>query len=151
MKLIKLKIKREQTAGRTHYTYPKGYEASKVRFGPFYESSLEKNLRKVRDRGNKDEFIIVGMNDRDATSFLACAEATELSYDEALAIGSSWTEQVEITANPLLVLSIVAKATRGEPLSSEERDALDPNSSTPGINKTKSFKEQLDEFLASEE
>ena len=149
MKLIKLKISRDQNAIRTHYSYPKEYDASKVRFGPFYESSLEENLTRITARGNIDEFILFGVLDKDAPSFLANPDAQELSYDDALVLGNAWTKQIERVTNPAKVLSLVAKAVRGETLGQVEKAALDPNSQESGINKSKAFKDMLDEFLST--
>ena len=149
MKLIKLKISRDQNASRTHYTYPKEYDATKVRFGPFYESSLSENLVKVVARGNTDEFILFGVLDEDAPNFLVNPKAQKLSYDDALALGNTWTKQIERITNPNKTLAVVAKAVRGETLTQAEKAALDPNNQESGINKSKTFKDMLDEFLST--
>ena len=149
MKLIKLKISRDQNAARTHYTYPKEYNATKVRFGPFYESHLPENVNEIVSRGNADELILFGVSDKDAPSFLANTDAQELSYDDALALGNAWTKQIERITNPNKILALVAKAVRGEALTLNEKAALDPNSQEPGINKSKAFKDMLDEFLST--
>ena len=149
MHILKMKIARNQTAGRTRYTYPKEYDATKVRFGPFYESSLPENFTKVVTRGNTDEFILIGVSDKDAPSFLANPDAKELSYDDSLVLGNAWTKQIERVTNPDKVLAFVAKAVRGETLTNDEKAALDPNSQEPGVNKSKAFKDTLDEFLST--
>lgn len=149
MKLIKMKIKRNQTAERTRYVYPKGYDATKVRFGPVYESFLPENYDEVVARGNTDEFILIGVSDADAPGFLADPDAKELTYEEAAALGGAWTKQIEKITDPGKVIAIAAKVVKGEALTQEEKEALDPDSPVSGINKSRSFKESLDEFLAS--
>jgi len=148
MKLLKMRIARDQTAKGTHYVYPKEYNAHKVRFGPFYESSLPENYDKVVARGNVDEHILFGVDDADAPAFLQCPDTQELSYDEALGLGNAWTKQVEKISDPNRVLAIVAEVARGETLTSDEKKALNPDDPSSGITKGKAFKDSLDDALA---
>ncbi|RPI56420.1 MAG: hypothetical protein EHM49_00060 [Deltaproteobacteria bacterium] len=148
MKLIKMSIGRNRTPEKTSYVYPKEYDARKVRFGPVYESSLKKNFDKVVARGDRDESILIGVDDADAVQFLANPTAQEVPYDDALALGDDWTEQVERITDSAKVIAISAKVARGESLSKKEKEALDPESKEPGITKSRSFKEVLDEALA---
>jgi hypothetical protein len=148
MKLIKLKISRNRTPEKTSYSYPKEYAARKVAFGPIYESSLPKNFKAVVDRGDSDEYILFGVKDSDAPTFLACPHAKEVDYDEALSLGETWTEVKEVITDTKKVTELAIKAARGRALSAEEKAALDPDSPERGINKGRSFKEALDEFLA---
>jgi uncharacterized membrane protein len=150
MKLIKMKISRDHTSERTHYTYPKEYNASKILFGPVYESSLPENFQIVAARGDADESILIGVSDEDAPGFLASLDAQELTYKEAEILGNVWTRQVERIVAPNKVLALVAKAVSGKTLTRKEKDALDPDSPEFGINKSKSFKDSLDEALATD-
>jgi len=158
MKLLKIRIKRIASGGRTHYEYPPQYDAYKVIFGPIYESSLEVEAQKVRDRGTGDEYILIGVNDNDVAKFIEAHgyrddkgfryESIELSIAEAEVYGSQWTKQVEKITDQSRVISILAKIGRGETLTQKEKDALNPNNPELGINTTKSFSESLQEIVA---
>ena len=148
MILIQMKIARHHTAERTQYSYPPGYDAKKIVFGPVYESSLPENFVAVVARGDSDEFILIGVADGDAAGFLAIKDAEEVNYTKALELGNTWTKQIEQITKPTLVISLCAKAVRGEVLTFQDQEVLDPDSPEPGINKSKAFKDSLDEALA---
>lgn len=152
MKTLKMRIKREAQDGRTHYEYPVPYyDAHKVVFGPIYEGSIDTYAAEAQGRNAKDEFIIVGVADADAPQFLdangkddgtgfiwSCVEVNDA---EAEADGGKWMPQGEKIVDQNKVMSILAKIGRGEELTKQEKDALDPDKDEPGINKTKSFKD----------
>lgn len=152
-----MKIKRTEENGTTHYDYPSSYKAELVKFGPIYESALPENLASVNSRGNKDEFILFGVEDKDAQAFLSsqgvsekdfCFEAQEITEETARQLGNSWTRQTEKITDEQKVIQILAKVARNEELSQTEKDALDPTKPESGINLSKSFEADLDEFLA---
>jgi len=156
VKLIKMKIKRTEENGRTHYDYPSAYKAELVKFGPIYESALPENLAIVSARGNKDEFILFGVEDKAAQVFLSSQgvfekafsfEAQEITEEAAKQIGSSWTRQTEKITDEAKVIQILAKVARNEQLTQAEKDALDPNKPESGISLSKSFEAYLNEFL----
>ncbi len=152
MQLIKMKIKRENFPGRTHYEYPSCFDAKKVKFGPVYERGFKNPER----RGH--QYILIGVPDKDAPRFLNADglrekgftfEASLVSREEALALGSLWgaDSRTEKITDDQTVLRIVAKVARGEPLSKEDEEALDPDHPAPGIRRSPSFQERLDEAL----
>ena len=158
MKLIKMRIRRDSSEGKTHYDYPVPYyDAYKVVFGPIYESGLPDNAKSVMDRDADDEFIVIGVKDEDFSGFMACNgvvdksghtwTAVELTQAEAETLGTSWTNQTEKITDQDTVIKILAKIGRGEVLTQKEQDALNPDSSEIGINKTKSFKDTLAEHI----
>ena len=53
-KFLKVKIKRDETAEKTSYTYPPEYDPQKIQVMA-YESGLPENLVAVQARGYKDE------------------------------------------------------------------------------------------------
>lgn len=150
MKILKIKIVRSaNVGGGTHYTYPSSYNAGKVIFGPVYD--LPDNVS-----GQLSEYIIVGIRDTDSASFLAgngveengiVNEITEISQEDAIALGDVRVPQIQKITNPTIVLEICAKAALGVELTQEEQDAINPDNSAIGINKTKSFTERLAEAL----
>ena len=150
MKFIKMKISRDRTSERTSYTYPKEYAPSRVSFGPVYESFLPENFQTVIARGDVDEFILIGVSDEDAPNFLANPDAQELTYGEAEVLGNAWTRQVEKIVDLNKVLVLVARAVLGKTLTQKEKDALDPDSPESGINKSRSFKDSLDDAVAAD-
>lgn len=157
MKLIKMRINRIEGGGGTHYEYPPQYNAELVKFGPIYESGLDENASKVRERAKNDEYIIIGVEDNAAENFLSSNkhqengfefEAKEITKEEALSDGNSWTKQSDEITDQSVVIKILAKVARNEPLTQKEKDAIDPDKPELGINKSRSFEEDLNEFLA---
>ena len=97
MKLLKIRIRRSNEAGCTHYEYPSFYDATKVVFGPVYESGVDETAKEAQDRDADDEFIIIGVKDEDVVQFLQSNNETKfghkfdtvaISRDEAVAHGS---------------------------------------------------------------
>ncbi|RLI43722.1 hypothetical protein DRO59_00125 [Candidatus Bathyarchaeota archaeon] len=149
MRFLLVRIKRTQISGVRHYDYPPEYNARKVQFGPIYESTLPENEKKILARGGKDEYCLIGVKDEDAPSFLKSDDITEVTEEEAREIGNKWIKRFVTVVDARKVMMITAKAALGKSLTKAERDALDPDKPEIGINKTKSFDEVLDEFLAS--
>lgn len=155
MKFLRMRIRRQDLEGRTHYTYPSCYEANKIIIGPIYEGGLEWQEKKIRDRKKEDEYILVGIDDSNLSQFLKAQKllednfyygVEEVDLNDAKTIGDNWTEQTEKITDEKKVLMICAKAIRGEALSQAEKDAIDPEKDTPGIIRTKKFSEILDEI-----
>ena len=67
------------------------------------------------------------------------ARVVELDEVEANAKGRAWRPQVERITDEKAVLSILAKQARGEDLTKADRDALDPDSETSGVNRAHPF------------
>jgi len=159
MKLIKLKIKRTQTSGKTSYEYPTPYYvATKVKYGPIYEGGLNEIVESdIKPRGNKDEYILIGVADEDFDSFMQADgyekngfifEAKEIDKVKTLEHGNKWTgPQTEKITDQAAVMKILVKIAKKEKLTVDENKAIDPDDPTPGIVKTKSFEEGLDEAL----
>lgn len=150
-----MRIRRSNDGGSTHYDYPPSYDAYKIAFGPIYESGLPEIAKEAQDRDADDEFIIIGVKDEDLNQFLQSNKeeksghiftTVEITKEEAVVYGERWTKQSE-KLDDKIILPIVAKVARGEKLTQKEKDALDPNHKEPGITKTKSFTEDLDEYL----
>lgn len=146
-KILKVKIKRDQTPERTHYTYPPEYDARKIQV-MVYESILPENLQIVKDRGNKDEYLLGVVKDEDAAQFLASKDIAEINYNIALNQGNQWTKQVLKMTDPEKIALICQKVANDEALTTEEKNALDSDNPEPGVMKSKSFQEALDELLA---
>lgn len=160
MKLLKMKIKRMNIKDCTHYDYPTPYyNAYKVIFGPVYEGGLEENVTLIKARNTNDEFIIIGVEDSDLNDFLkangykdsdgfefSCIEITQAEAEQD---GTQWTKQIEKITDQNKVITILAKIGRGEILTQQEKDALNPDNLESGINKTKSFVQDLQATIDS--
>lgn len=158
MKLLKMRICRTNKDGATHYDYPTPYyKAELVRFGPIYEGGLKEVVESdVLPRNAGDEFILVGVDNIDVSEFLKAEGfvkdgftygVVEVDRTESLSLGNKWTKQVEKILDQNKVLAICAKVAIGGNITKKEKDALDPDNSEIGINKTAPFEESLDKFL----
>jgi len=153
-KILKIKIKRTQTAGGTHYDYPPEYDSQKIQVLT-YETSNPDNIQAVVDRGNKDEYLIGIVKDADAPQFLASVDVEEIDYDAALNLGNRWTKRALKIMDPekvaLICQKIADKANVNREMSAvltvDELGALDADNPEPGIMKSKSFQERLDRTL----
>jgi len=144
--------------GGTHYEYPTPhYDAYKVVFGPVYEGGMEKGAKIARSRKSDDEFIVVGVKDVDATQFLLADgyvrdgvtyAAVEIDQTEAEDFGEEYTEVSEKVNDQIAVNTILAKIGKGEELTQNDKDALNPNKTeVPGIVNSKAFVDSLQEAL----
>jgi len=147
-KILLVKIKRDQTPARTHYTYPPEYDAQKIQV-MVYESILPENLQVVKDRGNKDEYLLGVVKDEDAAQFLASKDIAEIDYNTALNRGNQWTKQVLKVTAPEKIALIGQKTANNEALTVEEKNALNADNPEPGIIKSKSFQDGLDAVISA--
>ena len=144
-KLLKVKIKRSQENGKTSYTYPKEFEATKFQV-LVYETQLEGKLSHVVGRGNKDEYVLGFVDEQFVSDFLKNPDIKIIDRSEARNfLAEDYEKSIEKVNDQNKVLTILAKSVRGESLSSLELAALDPNNPEKGIIRTKTFKEVLDE------
>lgn len=157
--------------GHPHYVYPPQWDAQKLNrgFGPIYESGIETEAEKSRQRrfsensqGIGYEEVLIGVQDEDASGFLA-ANGTSVNVDgvavpivaEVIDRNAAvrefkvrFGEPIEKITDRKVVDAITIKRAKGETLTPEEEKAIDPNDPTPGINRTKTFEESIDEALA---
>ena len=146
MKILKVKIKRNQGGGKTSYTYPPQYNAQKFDV-LVYESQLTDGYNKVVGKGNKEEIVIGTVQDDDAASFLVSPDITEITKAEAdVFLGEDLDKKVEKITDQNEVLRVLAKVARKETLSMEDLDVIDPKKPTKGIGSSKSFNETLGEY-----
>ena len=146
MKILKVKIKRNQSGGKTSYIYPPQYNAKKFNV-LVYESLLTDGYNKVVGKGNKEEIVIGLVQDYDATSFLVSPDITEITKAEAdTFLGIDLDKKIDKITDQDEVLRVLAKAARKETLSVEDLDVIDPKKPTKGIGSSKSFNEVLGEY-----
>jgi len=146
-KLLKVKIKREQGIENTHYVYPPQYNAQKISVIT-YETQLTNQDRAVVARGNKYEFLIGFIEEEDVAGFTTSPDMVEITRLEAEEfIGDDLDKTVEKINDPNAVLLILSKVARKEQLTEGERKAIDSNDTRPGIIKSNSLRDVLDDNL----
>ena len=144
-KLLKVKIKRAQDAGGTHYEYPKEYDPRKFQV-LCYETQLTDRLNVVKNRGNNNEYVLGFVEEEFIGGFLKNPDIELLTRVEGeVFIGADLHKSEEKIVNQNKVLLALAKSARGQRLTKKEEDMLDPENKEPGINKTKTLHEVLDE------
>jgi len=143
-KILKVKIKRDQTPAGTHYTYPLEYDAKKIQV-LCYESTGE--LEVVQNRGNKNEYCIGVVKDEHASQFLKSKDIIEITQKNANVLGRKWRPQREKIIDQEKVMMILAKIGQGKGLTQIEKDALNPDKAEAGINKSVLFDDLLNEHL----
>lgn len=158
MKLIKMKINRtyNPSTGVTHYEYPIGYDAQKIKFGPIYEDGENQNVHNVVNRGLNDCYIVFGVDNSDVSVFLSqdksikngfVYSSEEITKSNAEILCSNWLTKKEIVKNVKAVCLACAKAARGIALTETDIKVLDPNDSTLGINMTPDIKDLLNNII----
>lgn len=143
MKLLKVKIKRNQTEAKTSYVYPSAYDAKKFNV-LVYETQLTGGYDKVKNKGNKEEIVIGMVKDEDAATFLASPDIVEITRAEADAfLGEDLHKKVEKITDQNAVLSVLSKIARKETLSEKDLKTIDPTDPTPGITQSRSLNDAL--------
>ena len=145
MKLLKVKIKRTQNAGSTHYEYPPEYNPKKFQV-LCYETQLEGKYDAVVGRGNTDEYVIGFVPDGEETVFLYSPDITEINKSEVDAfLGADLDKKVQKITDQDAVLSVLAKSAKKEVLTEADLKVLDPKDATAGITESKSYNDVLKE------
>lgn len=148
MKILKVKVKRSKNPeGGTHYTYPPEYDARKIQV-LCYESIGDPTTVNDRDKTAEPyEFLIGVVNDGDASSFLESSDIEEIDQTTANSSGRLWRPQVVRIDNQERVLEIADKVFNNISLTQLDKSALNPDSSEPGISRSKLFDNLLAEHL----
>jgi len=133
MKYLKVRVRRHQKgisyARRMNLPimiYPDGY--NQVHFevaGYIEENNITYVLGAVKD------------DDSGLSKVLESSDVTELTKDEAIAFSEKNEKRIERITDEAKVRRLEIKAKYGEPLTPDEKKALDPNDPTPGIEKGK--------------
>jgi len=152
MKIFKIKLRREKRGKVTYYYYPEKYDANNFTVLAFESIG---NGKSVLSRNDGTEYIIAVCSDAKGVD-LPKEDFQELSYDEALALGSRWRPQILKIRDTEKVLKVIEKmfkrrairvVLRRLGLNEEEINCLDPEHPADGVNKGVSFQEILDRVL----
>jgi|LGOV01.1.fsa_nt_gb Lhr-like helicase len=147
-KILLIKAKRSKNpGGGTHYTYPPEYDSTKIQV-LCYESLGKNNIVTARDKSTlPHEFLIGVVSNKDAPQFLVSSDIQEIQQVEANEKGRKWRPQIEKIIDQEKVMMIFAKHARGEELTQEELDVINPEKPNLGLNKSQLFDDLLLEHL----
>ena len=143
MKYLKIKVTKEIVGGQTTYTYPNWYDAKKVNI-LMYETSFGKGKVNSEGRGNNDEFIHCVVEDIYGETINTEVDVEDMLRADFIADADVIYETTEKITSPDKVMSILGKQARGETLTQEDNDALDPqNKDVAGIVISQTFGEKV--------
>ena len=145
---LMIRAKRSKiSGGGTHYEYPPEYDSQKIQV-LCYESVGENDKVTLRDKGTKPhEFLIGVVSDEDAPGFLKSPDINVIGQASAIEKGRRWRPQVEKILDQNKVLMVLAKVARGEVLTKGDKDAINPDNTANGINKSQKFDDLLAEHM----
>jgi len=140
MKVLKAKIKVEQTGNRTKYIYPKIW-LDNIKKIPviLYPNDNTDDIKEV-DQTYKTIFVTVPDDLYD--TFLKSPEFSKHDQIEMDNFAEKHLPVKDRITDPEKVIGILAKSILGTPLTKEEQDAINPEKTELGINKTKSWEER---------
>lgn len=145
-KLLKVKIKREVNGTTVGYSYPPSYDPQKFQVIK-YESQLSNGMANINSRGGKDEFVIGAVQDSDVTLFTSDPDTVEITRLEAESfVGDDVDKSSLKVLRPELLFEVLIKSARGEVLTKDEKDSLDPDKGSRLVGKSKSFRDRLDDY-----
>lgn len=145
MKILKVKIKKQRTAGECHFEYPSDWSSNKISVLA-YEDHPE-NL------GVVEETCLCVTDEETAGKLLKHPAVQEVTPNEANTFGRQWRPgRVEIT-NEEKVIAILKKLLSKTPirtilvkhLTGQEIDSLDEEKTESGVGKGKEF--NVNEFI----
>ncbi len=135
MHTFEVTIKKHRKVGQTEFTWPEWWnEVVQDVDVVAYEDNPNK-------RGHITEGAICVCDDETWAKIEAKHDPmiTERTVEEANERGRKWRPQVERIVDDKAVLSVLAKAVRGEALSDEDKHVLDPDHPAKGVNKSPAF------------
>lgn len=139
-KIIKVKVRHEsKPGGVTHYVYPPEYDANLIEVTCYEFASMG-----INSGDRSDEYCIGVVSDKNAPEFLKSDDIIEMSDADARIDGRKWRPQNERITDPDRVIMICKKAAAGTALTNDDKDAIDPDKSVAGIEKTISYDAILD-------
>ena len=145
MKVIKAKIKIDRSTGATVYNYPPEWEPPKI---PFIVYPTERgSIDEIDEGGQLYQYVIATVPDDLYDKMIQNTDVFQpIFLTEAEVFGNRHRPQVNKINDTNLVMSILAKSVRGEILTLEERNAIDPNNPEGAISKSRSCKDVWDEY-----
>jgi len=126
MKAFRIAIRKDRKENQTTFIWPDWW-------WKYYEKA---QILAYQDVGQATEFAI-GVADAEIVDAMLQegGEIQQIHPDLADHLILTWRPPREAITDEQRVLSVIAKMTRGEPLTEEDQKALDPNDPTPGVVK----------------
>jgi len=145
MKILKVKIKKQRTAGECYFKYPNDWSSDKISVLA-YEDRPE-NL------GDVEEVCLCVTDEETAEKLLKYPEVQEITPNEANAFGRQWrpsgvkiTDEDKVIAILKKLLSETAiRAILVKHLTEKEIDGLDEDKNESGIERGKEF--DINQFI----
>lgn len=137
MKVIKAKIKVTHEGGGTHYVYPQIW-LDNVSLIPMV-TYPENRTDDIVEKGSEYQIVYPLVPDDLYAKMLETEPDVFSVADQAEfeAYSDKHYPQKEVISDTNAVLVVLAKAQKGEVLTKEEKDVLDPTSPVLGVSKTK--------------
>jgi hypothetical protein len=135
-KIVKVKMTRVQNQGKIQNTYPVEYDSTKIQIIA-YEG--------LNDASKP--YCIGVVKDTDLASFTESSDIEEITEAEAETLGAAWRPQVKKMTDVNKVIDILDKLTveisASLSLTQADKDALNADNATAGINKSVAFADIL--------
>lgn len=136
MKILKVKVRKLRTPSSCRFIYPDAWKAKKIHvlaWGP------------GKGMGEQVEECLCVAEETVAEQLVSSGEAVELPKAQANVLGRKWKPRRARITLEEKVISLVEKLLRGEQLTTQERDILDPDKPEEGINRGPEF--DIENFL----
>lgn len=127
-KTVKVKMTRVQNQGRIQNSYPMEYDPTKIQIIA-YEG--------INDASKP--YCIGVVKDEDLDSFVTSLDIVEITQQEAETLGNTWRPQVTRIIDEQKIIGILEKVSNSQELTQAEKDAINPENSELGINKSTAF------------
>ena len=140
MKIVKVRIRRGGT-NENMMVYPARYRAQEVDRNGFGPTMMGLAYEGRIGRGANEEYCIICLEDALADIYARDPNMEVIEPDDADALMEQWRKDnglpEEYVSDPNRVQAIIAKRLIGMELSEEDKRAMDPDDSCPGLSKRK--------------
>jgi len=147
MKVIKVRVVRNTNLNEPSMKYPDVWNAKEVDRNGFVISPGLGGYGGDLGRGADEEFVLAIVKEKLATTYSKDTDISILSKDDANASLVEHRTKNNINTlhitNPETIEIIKIKIQQGVSLSNEEAKAINPEDTTPGINKIKMTVEEM--------
>lgn len=144
MKFVRVRIRRgDRSKGEAPMTYPTRFDPDEVHRHGIGHIAYSGHLAE----GGDQEWTIIGLDDAVADEYATDPDMEIVDAPTADADMEAWRirkgEPAEQVRDPNRLAAIQAKQQAGIALTAEDMEALDPESSVPGINRVRTASDYL--------
>ena len=149
MKLVKVRIRRgDPRKGEPQMVYPSLFDPQEVHARGIGHVHGRYGYSGHIGMGGNEEWTIVGVDDAVATRYATDADMAIVTPVEADALIEEWRvfrgDPAEVVTDPQRIQAIATKQAAGLALTDEDREALDPEGDTHGVNRLASTADIID-------